>query len=388
MAGTIDQITNNSIQTIRPLIGKPIYFVRLNSGQELVLKGENSSANQRTFLDKQVSIAWSAKLMKNVQNRIVNVKILKPSEFDELRRAVANAVATGTFTQNEDYITGLENNFIWVKMLKVNNLTDAEFWKDTAPGPDIIHIKKIIRRLLDFNTWQAIGNMVAVDLFNGNTDRFNGQGEFVNRGNLMFSGGQIVGLDTYDPSRSADWSNLNRFSRQGDWANLDILRDNHLVPAFSETAVRSVGNELADGLAHRNLGGHFITLEFDTIIDEERFLRLSQEDIQTLFVPYRDNFAAGLRLGRDNLRAYLLQKIGGFNPNGWARGNGVVAPRANNGMLGGGRIQQAPQPAQGGGGWNAVRPNAARGNAGIGGARRQGPLPQGIIDRMNYLGWI
>src|SRR5581483_11597011 len=50
--------------------------------------------------------------------------------------------------------------------------------------------------------WQELGKVVAVDIFNGNCDRFNIEtGKWQNYGNVMFlNAGQtpVIGLDTFE----------------------------------------------------------------------------------------------------------------------------------------------------------------------------------------------
>ena len=79
---TVPTITPGSITGIGGLTVRPVYFLRLNGANNpsLVVKGESNVSHGAT------SVAWGAKLMKNVNDIQVNTKMMTPAGITCVQR--------------------------------------------------------------------------------------------------------------------------------------------------------------------------------------------------------------------------------------------------------------------------------------------------------------
>jgi hypothetical protein len=209
-------------------------------------------------------------------------------------------------------------------------LEDAQL-TDVNKNPVKSLIKRNIQRFSDDAVWYDLGKVVAVDVFNGNNDRFDiATGKWMNYGNIMFLAHgttRVVGLDMFDPN--GDYSNYNR---AGGFPELLVLNDDIARNHFARLCVISVGTTMK-----RELGGNkpikqggFATI---TILLNGNVTQLSINTMQDLFLPYVLDFARGLADGSATLKRYLLSKAQQY----------AVENRA---------------------------------------------LPVGVVDRMNYLDWV
>lgn len=341
MAGTVPIITANSITTITGLRVKPVYFISLNGQAQasLVVKGENMLNINNN--DALVSMSWTSKLMKNVNSNQVNVKLMTPAEIVEFLRA-----GNATFAPNSDEAYHLGRQYNWVKMPNVAGLSDAELWPDSSPKPEAKRIKAAIVKLMQQHIWYELGKVVAVDIFNGNNDRFNSQGDWVNKGNIMFVNNSVIGMDTWDPAGTNGGNMESNLVKGGGFAELAILNDMFARHNFAVKATASVGKEMADALKRAGMNGITVKLMDNSI------LNVDLEQIKTLFDEQVTEFKRGLYDGATQLRIYLQTKVNQYD----------VARRG------------------------AIRLGGGRGGVPV----QQGPIkrvPKGVLDRMTYLGW-
>src|SRR3954447_1990672 len=216
---TVPMITPGSITDIEGLGTRPVYFLKLHNAmtRNMVVKGE-ADAQSMSSKDLEISISWASKLMKNVQNSQVNSKLMNPVEIQEFQAAAAAKFKKDS--REYDYVFG-GFRCKWVKMPFVNGLSDADFMSDieaksgdstyTTREFDMRLFKLTIIKLSEDAVWRDLGKTVAVDIFNGNNDRFNlVTGMWSNFGNIMFlTGGQtrVIGLDTFDTNSGSTTSN-------------------------------------------------------------------------------------------------------------------------------------------------------------------------------------
>ena len=372
MAGTVPTIVANSITAITGLAKRPVYFLQLNGSPtpNLVVKGDSNKA------DSDVSIAWSAKIMKNVQNNLVNTKILTPAEIAIFKQA-ALAAFPATDIQHQ-YLTG---QYRWVKMPYVAGLSDADFVDDDDYSVNLKQIKELIKKLSDAAVWSELGRIVAVDIFNGNGDRFavdpSGAakpGAWINRGNIMFLDPahghttSVIGLDTFDPM-----SQVANLKTQGGYEGLKVLIDANKRSVFTASCVRSVATHIKLKLLE---SGHHGNLKIATQgSDGPGVITIPIQSMDHLFDSYAIDMDFGISLGANQLKQYLQGKVQQYTPVRPAAPL-PAPPRPRNLPPG----VPPPRPA------NLPGVQALPALPALPGAPVK-TIPQGILDRMAYLGW-
>lgn len=317
MAGTVPQITAGSITGITGLSERPVYFLKLNGSQtpNLVVKGDAASGAHpsMTDLDAEVSIQWGSKLMKNVNNDLVNTKIMTPAEV-----AVFKAAGLATFAAGTKMLLNVSPGapaYTWVKMPMVPGLSDAEYWRTDPSGRggyfSTADIKTNIFQFSKDDVWRDLGKVLAVDIFNGNCDRFDFTGHWVNKGNIMFQdlAGQatkVIGLDTFDPNGGQN-ANLNT---GGGFDELNILVDAARRRAFAIACATSVGSEMKRGLKASTT----ITLKFMGPGGAPVVTKVDVGTMQDLFLPYAPLLEQGITAGANLLMIYLQGKVRQYAP--------------------------------------------------------------------------
>lgn len=357
---SVPTLTTLGITAINGLVKRPVFFLNLNNSPtpSVVVKGDHQADHAA------VSIAWGSKLMKNVQNNLVNTKIMTPEEITAFKNAGLRSFKKGTPQQSH-----LSAPYIWVKMPYVPGVTDADFINDDA-SLNLKQVKQLIPKLSDSQIWRDLGAVVAVDIFNGNSDRFvvhmqdtRPAGTWANRGNIMFLGANlghtttVIGLDTFDPNAT-----VNNLQSGGGFEGLKALINPVQCNFFASVAAKSVGKQIQFWLRDTGHRGYF-TIPVRAV-DGAAFLKLEIDKMDTLFEPYANDFAQGITLGSARLKQYLDRKLVDY---------GV--------RLAGG----APlRPARALPGQAPARPGHAAGTV----APAARTIPQGVLDRMKYLGWL
>lgn len=341
MPGTVPMITPGSITRMTGLTDRPVFFLHLHGAPapNLVVKGEAPGAGVG------VSVKWGSKLMKNVTDNRVNMKTMT---IDETK--IFRLIALATFNNPNDpdmrqpryFVTSAFAQLTWVKMPIVENLSDAG--EVDAIAPRIGRLKQIVVKFRNNAVWDALGKVVAVDIFNGNCDRFQvitdparpPLGSWTNKGNVMFVADpdeplKAIGLDPFDPvSRRSD------LRARGHYDDLKILTDPERRNAFARLCVRAVGRELMNAFGKAGMA----TFVIPARPGQARGSRINTDDLPDLFADHMPSFAAGIAAGADDLKNYLQARVEKY---------------------------RAPSPTA------------------IGSHRKA--IPQGILDRMAFLGW-
>ncbi len=361
MAGTVPEITARALVIERGLEVKPIYFAKVG-GVSIVIKGESTfGMTQLSDSDRGISIKWTSKLMKNVNNKLVNTKILTPAEVQIFKSAALQKFGMGT--PQRKHVDGTAGNFKWVKMPLVGGLSDANFiGEGFGAKPVQSKVKKLIAKFTDETLWPPLGKILAVDIFNGNNDRFHTEdGDWVNFGNVMFLDGgdtSIIGLDTFDPN--SDIANLNAANAPGSLQSLRKLTDPVQRNEYARKVTHSVGERLANfGLGK---GIESVTIPLNTP-DGMKAWTVTKAEVVTLYEGFSPLVAAGIERGANQLKTYLQNKVRQYRQQ-----NGPPRP-----------LPVLPGTHRVRGGLPLVRPNV--------GPARPGGIPQGIWDRMVFLGW-
>ena len=378
---TVPMITPNSITEIEGLENRPVFFLKLNGSPtpSLVVKAERAEHDDE---DAKVSIVWGSKLMKNVQSSLVNMKIMTPPEMQEFQAAARRLLQN--FPHQVAWAADTTLG-VWIKIPYVDNLKNADYkvatnhnWNPQRKQMQFDYvtsskkIKATIKRLSDGQAWYDLGKIVAVDLFNGNNDRFNEAGEWINRGNIMFLAAgpiRVIGLDTYDPT-----SSTRKLTQPGGFPALRALVDSHAAQQYAAACCRSVGEKLQQALTPAQRSNSAPTTITVSFVNAPGGLGTQNIPLQVallheLFDGFAVEFEQGLRDGAIALKRYLQTKAQqyGYRPSR----PGTLAPGA------------AP-----------ARPRHAPGVVALAPARPATATPQhkvmpvGVLDRMQYLGWI
>jgi len=384
MAGTVPHITPGSITGMAGKSNRPVFFVRMHNAAtpNIVIKGDALKTNS------DVSIKWSSKLMKNVQNNLVNSKIMSPAEI-----AVFKQFATAAFGPATAQYAFTAMPCCWIKMPFVPGLSDADIIDDDTSNLDLQKAKDTIVKLSDSDVWQQLGRIVAVDVFNGNSDRFvvDGPtaGAWQNMGNIMFLGAghghatSVIGLDTFDP-----FSTNSDLHSGGGYENMKVLIDPVKRDAFARKCAIGVGTKLK---YHIGRFGHTTVDILAQGHGGPAMLSIPIATMDNLFVAYVQDFSQGLAQGAADLRTMLNRKVLQYS--------GAVAPNRPLSVPGSGAPVRPSGPMPG---LAPARPNSAipgsapaRPFAHVPGTAPHRPtaaapmktVPQGILDRMAYLGW-
>lgn len=378
---TLPTIGFSSITGMTALSERPVYFLNLNHSPtpNLVVKGDapgKTSGNE----DVTTSIKWGSKLMKNVNNRLVNTKVMTDDEtraFKKAARLFLDEKSMGY--ANVDDRLPTPAMYVWVKMPFVDGLSDADYLGGGKWGydPVVDKVRKVIKRMSDEQVWIDLGRIVAVDIFNGNCDRFDiHTGAWANRGNIMFlTGGQTsaIGLDTYDPNSRT--SNLNT----GGWHTVLLTLTNaNRRRTFAEACVKGVGTLLKRDLLSANVKQFFIFTEGP---DGKRGVKIPVDDtMDNLFRDYVDYYEQGLTAGAEALRMYLQSKYRKYNAPWQNPQAAQPLPRARAQLLGGqrGLVQQQQPPLVQAYQAPVQAQPLAGGKA----------IPEGVLERMSFLGWM
>jgi hypothetical protein len=318
MAGTVPIITAGSISGMTGLKNRPVYFLKLNNSPtpNLVVKGEQGTdKNQKLNNEIKVSIQWGSKLMKNVQNNLVNTKIMDPNEANVFLQAAKAAFTAGTPQHNN--VTAAAGSYNWVKMPYVANLSDTDFLDEDTKNAKVDDAQTAIVKLADEAVWRELGVVVAVDIFNGNNDRFVLKtGKWQNYGNIMFQmtpNPAVIGLDTFDGAGwDPEFSNGHANLVQGDtYEELKILNDPSLQRQFAEKCAKGVGTAFLQLFVSKYKWVKTvdkIEVRVTNGSGDEQIGWVNKDNMEDFYLPYADAFAQGLQTGSQRLKQYLQKK--------------------------------------------------------------------------------
>ncbi len=362
MAGTVLDITGNpsNITGMTCLEERPVFFLKLNGSpvNNLVVKGEGNGEDALPD-HAETSIKWGAKLMKNVNNTQVNTKIMTAAEVIAFKTAGLAMIDAALLRPRLNLATP-GPPYTWTKMPFVDGVTGAEFWSDSKGKYEATPAKKNIVKMSNDEFWSDLGKVVAVDIFNGNCDRFDVEnGDWVNKGNIMFMAAgptKVIGLDTFDPNAGA----LNNLSAPIDFTSMQTrIQFQHLIfltdagerLKFAKACLKSVGLNLKK--AFTTVNSFSVPIH---VPDGNGFLTIQVAQMETLFADYAPTFADGIAAGATQLKANLLGKVRQYKP---------VVP------------WQRPVPRGANPGYQPPQAIPVPGKT----------IPQGILDRIAYLKW-
>ncbi|MEN8150234.1 MAG: hypothetical protein ABFS86_10450 [Planctomycetota bacterium] len=172
----------------------------------------------------------AAAMIMTVVDRNARTEALKPLEVGQLKLWAQGGEVpdVDAFQTALDLARQLEIPGAWVKMdVKRLTMLDGAVKKRLDPAnPDKADVRLIARALKKHGGLEKLGEIIAADLFNGNTDRFGppfelqpGRGPggipldaIYNVGNVFVAcdgkgRGSPIGLDNYDPA--SEWKDLN-----------------------------------------------------------------------------------------------------------------------------------------------------------------------------------
>jgi hypothetical protein len=172
---------------------RPVFLVTFRDNSELVVKGE--FIGRMSSVNTAMSAKWAGKLMRQVSPD-VSAKPVLPYELDHIKFLDGDQFFPPA-DLTRSYILGAiqDRAFTFYKMPYVAQMYGA----DKMDGRLLYALLRVLRA--GGNEIFELGRITAVDLFNGNNDRFDFRGPtvFLNRSNLLFkvSGGTFipVGVD-------------------------------------------------------------------------------------------------------------------------------------------------------------------------------------------------
>jgi hypothetical protein len=433
MATSMPMIVPNTITKLTGLPGKAVYFLHFRGSTTpgLVVKGESKGGADAA--EMAATVRWGSKMMKNVTGTsLVDSKPLSPLELAIFAQAAKAAYPQDPALQAN---LGPGSKCAWVKMPFVDGLLDLEFRQTYTQTDGLGLVKKMIPLFQDPNVWTHLGTIVAVDIFIGNRDRFNLEGDCQNPGNIfviMKQGkAQVLGLDFMDATSNfsnltAGVSRLNKIVPQGQtlFDELNILVDAVRRKTYAGKCVRGVGIAMAKEVAKGkgktvSTGTAYFTLPVAGGPNgAAQFLKVDVGTLPRFFDAYASDFETGLANGARNLKQYLTDKWKKYNS--WQSASvGPGATRAAQAMMGGQRVAAtnpqlprlplpSPPPALSGGRQLPLPPPPLRGavprtlpapppplpNSHLPPppaplvAQAQKEIPDGVIARMKFLRWI
>jgi hypothetical protein len=211
--------------TLKSLAGPkhPVYLIACDDGSHLVLKGDNTTSKKAGPLGLKHNLG----AMRAV-NPAGAGKVLSPQEMAVLQDYVDKSLAVTRLLRcygEADDVVNLRNHlsmgWTWFKMLKVEGLVGLEGAIDALKhSKDKTGVRAFAASLNAPGGFERLGQIAAVDLYNGNTDRFTskaGDGctnpltadhsSFKAIGNLAnvligLQDGKVapIGLDSFDPN--------------------------------------------------------------------------------------------------------------------------------------------------------------------------------------------
>ncbi|MGH8548085.1 MAG: hypothetical protein ACRERU_05700, partial [Methylococcales bacterium] len=258
---------------------RPIFSIEFRDVSKLVLKGEFKQPSLPGKLAAQ-SLKVDSRIMKQVSPE-AKIKLISESECTVLLSLLRRHFATGQVGERtQQYLTELlkSGRFAFFKMGYQKDLEDLNC-------SDTNEIRRIFVSFRDEPAvLKKLGEIVAVDFFIGNTDRFDKDGRIVNYGNVFLLRKDVrmpVGLDFFaESSESVSLFGGSLATWEG-----KILKDVGWVLTFSEKAI--------------NCLNEYFSAKLPQLTSKEL---LGPKAVNTL--------AAGIAEGSEKIKAYLKRKIG------------------------------------------------------------------------------
>lgn len=229
---------------------QPVFKLTFNQGEPLVVKAELAASDKAR---KEKSAAFGALLMEAVSPEVKWERI-KDSENTELLNIADNKYRPNNRAQlTKQFLADVMGAgiFFMTKMAFIDNLRTAKGkLKKKTDDEDDVKLEKRAKSLVSKMSKPAalnqLGKIIAVDLFIGNYDRFDENGNVVNLGNVMFEklddkSYKPVGLDHLDPNST--FSDLTKRVELRNWAGRK-LTDRVALGELAVRVIQSVNAEI------------------------------------------------------------------------------------------------------------------------------------------------
>jgi hypothetical protein len=190
---------------------------------------------------------------------------------NEAQLAIVTGIAVSPAVQNITLALGMPGK--WVKMA-VKRLFDLEKAATQLANGDKSGVRRFAHALNAVGGLEMLGEIIAVDLFNDNTDRFVVAGggrqyngitlnHMVNIGNVLLSSGRVSGLDSWDPNAAIKntRSTLANLDPNNEWGGYllspaaAVTINNRVLTADAFAAQVVVDLEFVLGPRNRRLRG-------------------------------------------------------------------------------------------------------------------------------------
>ena len=285
-AGTVDELFNLSK-------GHPVFRVTMVNGQQFVIK-----ADSRGSMGSGAGgfAKFDATLMSNVSKN-TEIELLTRLELAHLRQCVSKvkpATEIGPFQAN---VMG-DANF-WYKMPELA-LKTAQGMFDKGEGEFLRKTFKNEKNLV------KLGKIAAVDIFIGNKDRFDEEGNVANLGNIFFakkrgltgSSFTPIGLDFWDGFKE----DMNMTLTASRW---ELLKQAQGVATGSH--MESEFKKRMRILIDPGLMKSFATKTVETL--NQDLIRNNVTAIDTSKVKYATAMASGIAEGSASIQKYLKAQV-------------------------------------------------------------------------------
>jgi len=302
-------VTQANVQEIVALSpGHPVYKVTLRGGAQFVAKADRRGNMGAVASD---IAKFDAQLMGQVSKN-TDIEIMSATEVGALFMclgAVTPASAKASFKANATDV----GNF-WYKMPLLNVTTVQDMLDEDEA--------ELLRRVFkDIRSLGKLGKIAAVDLFIGNTDRFDGEGNLSNLGNIFFSKKKVglmrktqftpIGLDFWDGFKD----DMNLTLTMSHW---DQLATRPGVGVALAKDIRQLFESRIAVLGDYNLMLDFADHTINSANDEVR--RAGVRDIDVTKGKYKVAMAKGMQAGaraiKDHLTTMMKKKGMGGVPAG------------------------------------------------------------------------
>lgn len=211
---------------------RPVFKVTFEGEEEpIVVKAETKNRGSQ---EKPRSAVFASLIMEAVDPKI-KFELLTRDEIMEITRVRAECfLPEGRDNVAMNYLHALaeEPSFFLTKLAFIPQLRSLESKLTKVDAKSVQRAEKLVARMSTTPALVQLGKIIAADLFNGNNDRFDTQGNLINLGNVMFEkmGDKSyvpVGLDHLDPHSSV--TNLTQSIDLSEWGGHNLKKAGELA---------------------------------------------------------------------------------------------------------------------------------------------------------------
>lgn len=273
---------------------RPVFLITFTDGTKLVLKAEMADDGKPKSAQK--SSVFIAGLHSGMTSGLGVLGVDK-ADMESLAEAQEGLYDFSAPAVARKYLRVIvleaKGFFEWYTMNFFDALKSlekqAEKNKDQQNMAKVGAYKLACKMKNDPNLLHGLGMIVAVDLFSGNLDRFDGTGHIVNKGNIVFQKNadktySPLGVDFFDAKEAA--ANLyNHVNNPTTWIGM-VLVDPQKIRAFAVKAVGELNQMFAGAIAPRAMPPEAVLVQAEV-----------------------NAFAAAIQAGSDHLRTDLQIKV-------------------------------------------------------------------------------